>query len=151
MGGVWRWRGVVAVALIIGCLPLLVPRHHSAPENLADDRKILDQVAKLFPNQVDAVVQRNGKTDLSLTDSSTLGSDQPVVVVFQRGKESIRVLSYSGHHVCLDLGNVHSCFEILETPNGGVILESDKGAWLSAQHPVVDGYSVRAHVLEASL
>jgi hypothetical protein len=149
-GLVWKWS-VVAGLIVIGCLPFLIVHRHNAPENLANDREILQQMEKLFPNQLAAVIQKNGKTDLSLADSSSLGSDQPVVVVFQRGKESIRVLSYSGHRVCLDLGGTSNCFEILETASGGVILESERGAWVASQHPVVDGYAVRAQTLEASL
>jgi hypothetical protein len=146
----WRWSAI-AGAVVIGCLPFLFLHHHNPPENLADDREILLQMEKLFPNRVDAVIQKNGKTDLTLADSSVLGADQPVVVVFQRGQESIRVLSYSGHRVCLDLGGIKSCFEILETSGGGVILEGEDRAWVASQHPVVEGYSVRAQVLEASL
>jgi hypothetical protein len=150
-GFVWRWRGAVAVAVLIGGLPFFFHHHRHAPENLANDREILEQMEKLFPGQVDAVVQKNGKTDLSIAQTPVVGSDQPLVVVFQRGQESIRVLSYSGHRVCLDLGTIHDCFDILETPGGGVILESENKVWIASQHPVVNGYAVRAQTLEASL
>jgi hypothetical protein len=169
---VWRkfvlnWGGAMALLVIMGSLSyfLLQPRpvpenfsgwaivqqHRSVPENLSNDRKILRQMEVLFPGEVDAVVQKNGKTDLSIAQAPVLGSDQPLVVLFQRGQESIRVLSYSGHRVCIDLGATHNCFDILETPDGGVILESVNKVWLASQHPVVDGYVVRAQTLASSL
>jgi hypothetical protein len=150
-GAVWSWRRAVALVVIIGSLPLLFLHHHRAPENLANDREILQQVEKLFPDQVDAVVMKNGKTDLSIAQTAEVGSDQPVVVVFQRGKETIRVLSFSGHRVCLDLGKNHTCFEILQTVAGGVILESENQVWLASQHPVIEGFAMRAQGLEKSL
>jgi len=147
----WNWRHAIALALILGTLPFLFLRHPHNAENLADDRQILRQMEKLFPNQVDAVVVENGKVDLSVAQSPVVGSDQPVLVVFRRGRDTIRVLSYSGHRVCLKLGQTQNCFEILETPTGGVILEGDDQVWLASEHPKVAGYSVRAQTLKASL
>jgi hypothetical protein len=150
-GFIWRWRGAIALALIVGFLPFLFLKHHHASENLANDRQILQQMEKLFPNQVNAVVEENGKVDLSIAQSPVVGSDQPVLLVFKRGQESIRVLSYSGHRVCLMLGKRENCFEILATPTGGIILEAEDKVWLASEHPEVAGYSVRAQSLEASL
>jgi hypothetical protein len=115
------------------------------------DREVLHQVEKLFPNQINAVVEENGKVDLLIAQSPMMGFDQPVLLVFKRGRDSIRVLSYSGHHVCLMLDKTENCFEILATPTGGIILESDDKVWLASEHPKVAGYSVRAQTLEASL
>lgn len=150
-GFVWRWRAAIALAVVVGFLPFLLFKHRNTSENLADDRQILQQVEKLFPNQVNAVVEENGKVNLSIAQSPVVGSDQPVLVVFKRGHESIRVLSYSGHRVCLRLGKKQNCFEILATPAGGVILEGEDKVWLASEHPEVAGYSVRAQSLESSL
>jgi hypothetical protein len=150
-GFVWRWRAAIALALVVGFLPFLFLKHRNTSENLANDRQILKQMEKLFPNQVNAVVERNGKVDLSIAQSPVVGADQPVLVVFKRGRESIRVLSYSGHRVCLMLGKKQNCFEILATPAGGVILEGEDKVWLASEHLEVAGYSVRAQSLEASL
>ena len=150
-GLIWNWRFAVALAVLAAILPFLFVRHHAVPENLANDRQILQQMEKLFPKQVNAVVERNGKTDLSIAQVPVLGADQPVLVVFKQGRDTIRVLSYSGRHVCLTLGKTENCFEILATPMGGVILEGKDKAWLVSEHPVVAGYSVRAQTLEASL
>ncbi len=150
-GFVWRWYGAVALAFALAVLPFLFLKHSAAPENLANDREMLEQVGKLFPNQVNAVVEENGKVDLSIAQSPVVGSDQPVLLVFKRGSKSIRVLSYSGHRVCLMLGKTESCFEILATPAGGIILEGEDKVWLASEHPHIAGYSLRAQSLEASL
>jgi hypothetical protein len=143
---------LVAVAVAL----LLFPRYrvsdiHQVTENLANDRQILQQTELLFPNQVDAIVVKNGKADLALAQVPLVGSDQPVVVIFRKDSESIRVLSYSGHHVCITLGHEQHCFDILATTAGGVILESNDKAWLASEHTVVAGYSVRAQMLATSL
>jgi hypothetical protein len=150
-GFIWRWRAVVVLAVVIGLLPFLFLKHHPASENLANDRQILQQMEKLFPKQINAVVEENGRVDLSIAQAPVVGSDQPVLVVFKRGQESIRVLSYSGHRVCLMLGKTQNCFEILATPTGGIILEGEDKVWLASENPEVAGYSVRAQSLEASL
>jgi hypothetical protein len=150
-GFVWRWRGVVALAFVTGLLPFLFLKHRAASENLANDREFLRQVEKLFPNQVNAVVEKDGKVDLSIAQSPVVGSDQPVLVMFTQGRDTIRILSYSGHRVCLMLGKTQNCFEILATPTGGIILEGEDKVWLASEHPEVAGYSVRAQTLEASL
>lgn len=150
-GFVWHWSGTVALVFVLGLLPFLLLKHHITSENLANDRELLQQVEKLFPNQVNAVVEENGKVDLSIAQSAVVGSDQPVLLVFKRGQESIRVLSYSGHRVCLMLGKTRDCFDILATSTGGVILEGEDRVWLASEHPHIAGYSVRAQSLEASL
>lgn len=150
-GFVWSWRAVVALAFVLGLLPFLFLKHHATPENLANDRQILQQMEKLFPKQINAVVEDNGKVDLSIAQSPVVGTDQPVLVVFKRGQESIRVLSYSGHRVCLMLGKTQDCFDILATPTGGIILEGENQVWLASENPRIAGYSVQAQSLEASL
>jgi hypothetical protein len=144
----WRrgWIGV-AFAAVAAIATAIWLRPHDHAENLADDRQVLRQVEELFPNQLNAVVQAGGQTKLSLSDAAEVGSDQPVLLIFKRQKELIRVLSFSGHHVCVPLGSGETCFDVLETTDGGVILEGDKNVMLSSRHPVIDGYAFRAQTL----
>jgi hypothetical protein len=146
----WR-RYAFTLVLLAVLVPLFIFWPHTVQENLADDRQILEQMEKLFPNQVDSVVVENGKINLSISQSSLVGSDQPILVVFRKDSQSIRVLSYSGHHVCISLGNQEHCFDILATPAGSVILEGTDKVWLVSEHSVVAGYSIQAQTLEASL
>jgi hypothetical protein len=150
-GFAWKWLGLVALIVLAALLPIFQVRPRTTPENVAGDRQMLRQMEKLFPQQLDSVVEENGKIDLSVAPTAMVGADQPIVVVFRKDGQSIRVLSYSGHHVCVSLGQEHRCFDLLATPSGGVILE-DGDRLLTAQgHSVVAGYSVQAQTLEASL
>ena len=151
MGFGWRWCGAIVLTLVLGISSFLAFRHPVSPENLANDRQMLQQTERLFPHQVNAVVEENGKVDLSISQSPEVGSDQPLLVIFKQGDNTIRVLSYSGHRVCLMLGKTENCFEILATPTGNVILEGEDKVWLASEHPHIAGYSVRAQSLEASL
>jgi hypothetical protein len=148
----WRWTtGMLAIALAVALTWQMWPHPSSSREDVAADQKVLQQMQALFPHQVNAVVVENGKVDLSVTQSPAVGSDQPIVIVFRRDDKIIRVLSYSGHHVCLPLGGREHCFEILATTNGGVILEEADNAWLAANKPEIAGFSVQAQSLEAPL
>ena len=146
----WRWVWVSALVGIVA-ISFFYHRPRAATENLANDRQMLRQMEMLFPGQVDSVVEQNGKVDVSVAQSSLVGSQQPVVMVFRKDAQSIHVLSYSGHHVCVLLGKERRCFDVLATPTGSVILESDDKVWVTSQPVVVGGYSVQAQTLEASL
>jgi hypothetical protein len=144
----WNRAWVGAAFLTLAAIAAVVWfRPHDHGENLAGDRQVLRQVEALFPHQLNAVVQAGGQTNLSLSDAAELGSDQPVLLIFKRQKELIRVLSFSGHRVCVPLGSGESCFEVLETADGGVILEGEKDVVLASRHPVVEGYAFRAQTL----
>jgi hypothetical protein len=145
----WHWALVLGVLAVTSTLWLF--HRPGDTEDVVGDRQILRQMEKLFSNQVDSIVVRNGKIDLSIAEGPVVGINQPVLLVFKRSGENIRVLSYSGHHICLTLGKTRDCFEILETPSGDVILEADNRVWLGSSHPIVAGYSLHAQTLEAPL
>ncbi len=145
-----NWRTAGGLVVVLGVVAFLLP-FHRAPESSTDDRQMLGQMEQLFPNRINAVVEEKGKVNLAIADSDTMGSGQPVVVVFQQGRDTIRVLSYSGHRVCLMLGQAERCIELLVTPTGGVILEDKDKAWLASDRPEIAGYSVQAKTLEPSL
>ncbi len=46
--------------------------------------KFSEQMEQLFPNQINAVVEKNGKVDLSIAQSRVVGSDQPLLVIFKQ-------------------------------------------------------------------
>jgi len=144
------WRLGYAVTILV-VLAVVLSWHHSktGDESLAVDREMIRQMDKLFPGQVDAIVEKDGKIDLTIAQTPVIGPDQPLLLIFRHGSETIRVLSYSGHHLCLSLGRQRDCFEVLATPTGGVILEDEKQAWLASDHPVVEGYRVQACALPA--
>jgi hypothetical protein len=79
--------------------------------------------------------------------AAPLADSQPLVVQLRRGAERLRVLSYSGRRVCLDLDGSRVCFDVLATADGGVLLAGTDFLW-SPAHPVrVAGYEIRARSL----
>jgi hypothetical protein len=148
----WKWTaGALALALAFVLAWQFFSRPPVLRENIVADQKFLQQLQALFPRQVNAVVEDNGKVDLSVAQSPEVGSDQPIVILFRRQGQLIRVLSYSGHEFSLPLDGHEHRFEILATASGAVIIEEDNKAWLAASKPEIAGYSVRAQTLEASL
>jgi hypothetical protein len=143
----WRRAWAFAAVLVAVGLAAIVCRPRGGTENLADDRQMLRQIEQVFPHQLNAVVQKNGQVDLSLTETDEMGSDQPIVLLFKRENDVVRVLSFSGHYVCVPLGARKKCFEVLETTEGGIILESDKDVLIASRHPTIEGYAFRAQTL----
>jgi hypothetical protein len=146
----WKWIGASAAVCAVVFFTI-IHRLQAPAENLATDRQLFRQIEMLFPGQINSVVEQNGHVDLSIAQSSLVGSQQPVLMVFHKDSQSIHVLSYSGHRVCVLLGKEHRCFDVLAAPNGSVILEGDDNVWVTSKPVVVAGYSVEAQMLEASL
>lgn len=141
----WRW---VLAAGALGAFVLAVwPGGQPAKENSLAWQRTLEQVEALFPGQVNAVIERDGKFAVELTDHAAGGTGQPVVVEFVQGPHVLRVLSYSGRRVCVELGGAKACFEPLITADGGVILAGEDFLW-SSEHPAPQaGYRVQARFL----
>ena len=129
---------LVVVAVVVRSWPL------GTRENLAHDRQILREVEQLFPGQLNAIVLEGGRADLSLTQANGVGVSQPVLVVFRRSGETVRVLSFSGHHICVPLGARQACFDVLEGADGRIILAGDSGLLTPSSRRSVLGYSVHA-------
>lgn len=141
----WRWL------LTAGTLGLLVlafwPGGKPVIENTLSWQRTLAEVEALFPGQVNAVIERDGEMALELADHAAGGTGQPVVVEFVQGPRTLRVLSYSGRQVCVDLGGTKACFEPLIQADGSVILSGENFLW-SSDHPVFPGgYRVQASFL----
>lgn len=131
--------GAVVLALWAGGRP--------APENALAWQRTLEQMEELFPGQVNAVVERDGKFEVELADQNAGGTGQPILVEFVQGSRVLRVLSYSGRKVCVELGGRTACFEPLVTADGGVILSGENFLW-SSEHPMPQaGYRVEARFL----
>jgi hypothetical protein len=142
---VWWRRAWIRVAFVglAAVAAVLWLRPHAHGENLASDRQLLRQVEELFPHQLNAVVQAGGETNLSLSDAAEVGFDQPVLLIFKRQNDTIRVLSFSGHHVCVPLNGGETCFDVLESSDGGIILAGETSV-LAPGHLTVAGYTLSA-------
>jgi hypothetical protein len=142
----WRWAAAAGACAAVALMAAwMVTR--PVGEDLLAWQRTLREVEALFPGQVNAVIERDGAVDLELSDQDAGGTSQPVVVEFVRGADVLRVLSYSGRKVCVDLGGAKACFEPLVTAEGRVILAGEDFLW-SSEHPVSRaGYRVEARFL----
>jgi len=145
----YRWAALCGVMLIAGLVmvgPLRLTQHVEVTEDL----RTLAQVEGLFPGQLNAVIEGNGEVRLDLAGQAAESStDQPVVVELERGGNRLRVLSYSGRRITLNLKGRRLTFDVLVTSDGRVVLAGDDFAWSSTERQSLSGYRVQARSLSA--
>ncbi len=116
------------------------------------DLQTLAEVEGLFPGQLNAVIERDGVVQLDLAGSAhSLADKQPLILHLEGGGHRLRVLSYSGRSVTLELKSGRVTFEALITGDGNVVLSGNDFAWTSEQPRPLAGYRVQAHTLPSSL
>ncbi|MFA6285737.1 MAG: hypothetical protein WC661_00030 [Opitutaceae bacterium] len=150
----WAVLGCLAVTLVVGGLAFRDKPVASAEAiaTAGDDLHTLSQVARLFPGQVNAVIERDGAVQLDLAHDQAPAADaQPLVVQLESGGDRLRVLSYSGRSITLKVKGATLVFEVLVTGEGTVVLSGDNFVWSSAQPGLLAGYKVQAHTLVSSL
>lgn len=141
-----RWiLATGAITVVCAILIFVLPK--SSVESSPTDTSILGQVAKLFPDRLEAVVERQGSVDVLLAQSDLPLSEQPVILVLSRGREVVRVLSYGGRRVCLRLNGQEACVEVLAEGDGNVIVAGKDFVWSKGNPVQVEGFSLRAHIL----
>lgn len=130
------------MAVLVFGLILLRPQPPvAAPGNAT----VLAQVEALFPGQLDAVIEdSDGDVQVAVAQRTQRPSDQPLLVEFRRGDAMVRVLSYSGRHVCVDLGDRHACFEAMIGKRGEVIVAGDDFVWTTQNHARAGGWHITA-------
>lgn len=149
----WRasitWAAACAVVLFAG-LVLMRSIEPAEDFNEGADARTLAQVEALFPGRLNAVIEHDGDVRLDLAgEVSSAGTDQPVLVQLEGGGRRLRVLSYSGRSVVIELDGARFTFEALVTGDGGVVLSGEDFAWSSAQPKSLAGYHIQARALTA--
>lgn len=146
----WLWLplGTVGLAVLMTLVCVLL---FQSGERLAQARTaardILNQFAATFPGQLEAVVQKNGETNVLLSDEKIEPSSQPVEILLQKGNERVRVLSYSGREVCVEIAGKKTCLEVLAQSNGQVIVSGERYLWSSENPATLEGYKLEASAL----
>ncbi|MDR2462527.1 MAG: hypothetical protein LBD30_01960 [Verrucomicrobiales bacterium] len=123
------------------------------PRPAGDDGKIIAQLSQLFPNQLTAVIERDGDTRIVLAERAdpSLTASQPLLLSLRRGGELIRVLSFSGRVVRLQLDGKEVSLETLLTGGGRVIVSGDQFFWSHENPGKLLGYNIQAQPLIAKL
>ena len=145
-----RWSLLVSaiVGLAVGtCALAIFWPSEVVSQRTRSDTAVLAQVEALFPGQLNAVIERDGGVQLALAAEPQTTSDQPLVVEFRRGNSTVRVLSYSGRRVCLDLGGREVCFEALLGERGKVIVAGEDFIWTAAEPVMADRWKITATAL----
>lgn len=153
---------VLAVALTLGTAVLLRSRvtslaitpHHSSLINAA----VLAEVENIFPGQLNALIDRDGVLQLDLRPASVSASperpdpaDQALLVELVRDGRRLRVISYSGRSVRVELDGVELHFDALLTGAGEIMLSGTDFIWTSAAPRQLAGWRVEARPFVAAL
>ncbi len=137
--------GIALLALVIGW-PFgggLTPETDASQ----NERILLSEFTQLFPDQLQAVIARDGDIQPVLSTSSTTWQQQPLVIRLQRGQEIIRVISFSGQRVELTLDGETLAIEALVTARDQVLLIVDDSATLDSDRNNYAGYDIDARLL----
>lgn len=149
------WRLSALATLAAACIALLlalrtpVTPASPAPAFSETDLKLLAQLDEVFPGRINAVIIRDGATELDLAEhGATAGAtDQAVVIELARDRQRLRVLSYSGRDVSLRLAAGTLDFSPLLTADGQVVLAGADFVWSASAPANFAGWSIRAHPL----
>lgn len=99
-----------------------------ASTDVAADNHVFQEMEVLFPGRVVAVVQRDQKIDLQLGERCFLRpADQRVEVMLSMHDETVKILTYSGASVCVNIAGGSICVTPLITGSGEVILVGESG------------------------
>lgn len=149
------WRLSAFVTLAAACVALLLTLRTpttpspTLPAFSEGDLKLLAQLDQVFPGRVNAVIIRDGATELDLAERAPAvnASDQAVVIELSRDDQRLRVLSYSGRDVSLRLAAGTLDFSPLLTADGQVVLAGADFVWSTSAPGNFAGWSIRAHPL----
>ena len=121
---------------------------HPSMQQLAQMRKYFQEVATMFPNQVQAIVFDEKGAQLVLSDTPNVPSSVPVFISIAQDHHTRRVITFSGQKIRV---NGDTC-EVLVSAEGQVLLVGPKWYWSSAE-PGNDHapYQIHAQTLEAVL
>jgi hypothetical protein len=150
----WRpWPGwplaasaatVVGAALILFCLGGPGVR----PQEIADARRVYDEVRLLFPDQIEALILGGPSPRLQIAEHPSSPVQRPVLVKFCSPRGCQTVITFSGVNVALQ---DESCEVLLDSHNQ-VIVVGQRFVWSSQDEKLSrGGYQITAEALPESL
>lgn len=143
--------GSACALLFCGWLLLRAP---NAPTTTAQsstaDRDLLTQTGQLFPGQLNAIVINNGTPQLDLYADATTQpapADQAILVELTRDHHTLRILSYSGRTIRVQLNGADLHLVPLLTAAGDILLSGDDFVWSRDTPAQIAGWNVSTHPL----
>jgi len=138
----WLTPALAALVILMGAYILF---HSSGPDRPAPPSiaAVLQEMEALFPNRISALIWRNGELTVELAEpSGTPGN--PVEIVLTRDNDQIRVISYSGREVCVNLGGQQVCFEVLLSgTDDSAILLGQHYIWTPQNPASLEGFEIQ--------
>lgn len=123
----------------------LLPSDRSG--DLAVQRRVLQEMGRVFPESLNAVIESPGGTEVDLASAGNENRDQPLLIEFSKQGRTVRVLSYSGRDVTLSIDGERISVEGLLTADGRVIVAGSDFVWTPDKQARWEGYQIRACAL----
>jgi hypothetical protein len=118
--------------------------------SLTEHRRIMKEMEALFHDQLTAVIEESGKTEVRLTNSSLTPAPktQRIMIVLSKEGSKINILSYSGQQIEVLLNGAKTILEPLVTGSGEIMILNGETLWKSTQPKSIQSYQVTATPLE---
>lgn len=110
------------------------------------EKSLLHELEQLFEGRLQFIVLNNGESRIEVSEYPVFGA-QPVVVELRQGDDVLRVLSYSGNVIELEIGGKPLVFEVLVDGDGDVLMAGRDFIWSSRSTEKHENFSVRAAVI----
>src|SRR5690606_16988149 len=150
--------GSACAVLLCGWLLLRAPLAPNVPTTTAQsttaDRDLLVQTGQLFPGQLNAIVIHNDTPQLDLSAEATTQpapDDQAILVELTRDHHTLRILSYSGRTIRVQLNGAELHLVPLLTAAGDILLSGDDFIWTRDTPAQIAGWTVSSQPLAANL
>lgn len=96
--------------------------------DLQREKIVLAQFNEIFGQRLKAIISVNDKTEIILGNES-IPHGQPLVIRMQDGAKSIKIVSFSGQNLQVNIGGKLINFDALLNSNGQVLLVGDNLFW----------------------
>jgi len=147
--GVWGWGLAAAGVVLVAGFAFFAAHRPSARDSAATEEAALwQQLARMFPRQLKAVVLEGGNTRLILSEQADQPLAKPIRVQLGQGPRWCSVITFSGQSVKAEGVD----FEVLSDADDHVWLIGERAVWSSADASRRFGeLAVKANVLEVPL
>ena len=116
-----------------------------------DDRTLVREVSAVFPGQLNAIIEHRRSQEVQLTDTAGAFMTQPIVIELVRGQDRLRILTFSGQSVSLDLGDQTVRLDFLVGEHNQVFVLGQDSVLFPRSKPMLKGYQLSARLIHASL
>lgn len=145
----WLTSALSVLAVILGTY-ILFQSLTSENQATLEIAEVLQEMETLFPGRISALIWRDGELAVELAEASG-DVGQPVEIVLSRDGDQIRVVSFSGREVCMDINGQEVCLEVLLSgKDDTAILVGNHYIWTQRNPASLEGYQVRVQAMKGT-